>query len=108
MDKKNILMLGDFNMDENEAGMRSIMEDNGLVNLINSSTCFKSANGRCIDLIMTNSKIIASAAAHSRQVSVTSIIWCIPSLKLLMTDYRQKLLTFVVTEISLKLVSEKH
>ena len=24
----NILMLGDFNMDENEAGIRSIMEDN--------------------------------------------------------------------------------
>ena len=52
----NILTLGDFNMDVKEAGIRSIMEDNGMVNLINNPTSFKSANGRCIDLIMTNSK----------------------------------------------------
>ena len=52
----NILLIGDFNMDINEAGIRSIVEDNGLVNLIHSPTCFKFANGRCIDLIMTNSK----------------------------------------------------
>ena len=52
----NILLIGDFNMDENEACIRSIMEDNGLANLIHSPTCFKSANGRCIDLIMTTSK----------------------------------------------------
>ena len=52
----NILLIGDFNMDVNETGIHSIVEDNGLVNLIHSPTCFKSANGRCIDLIMTNSK----------------------------------------------------
>ena len=52
----NMLTLGDFNMDVKEAGIRSIMEDNGMVNLINNPTSFKSANGRCIDLIMTNSK----------------------------------------------------
>ena len=43
-------------MDVNEAAMRSIMEDNGLVNLVNTPTSFKTANGRCIDLIMTNRK----------------------------------------------------
>ena len=52
----NILTLGDFNMDMKEAGIRSIIEDNGMVNLINNPTSFKSTNGRCIDLIMTNSK----------------------------------------------------
>ena len=39
----NILLLRDFNMDEDEADTRSIMEENGLVNLIHSPTCFKSA-----------------------------------------------------------------
>ncbi len=33
-----------------------MMEENGMTNLIHSPTCFKSASGRCIDLIMTNSK----------------------------------------------------
>ena len=51
----NIITLGDFNMDVNEAAIRSIMEDNGFVTLINSPTSIKSVNGRCIDLIMTNS-----------------------------------------------------
>ena len=52
----NIITLGDFYMDVNEAALRSIMENNGLVNLINSPASLKSAHGRCIDLIMTNSK----------------------------------------------------
>ena len=52
----NIITLGDFNMDINEATIRSVMENNGLVSLINSPTSFKSTNGRCIDLIMTTSK----------------------------------------------------
>ena len=52
----NIITLVQFSMDVNEAAIRSIMEDNGLVNLINSPTSFKSANDRCIDLIMANSK----------------------------------------------------
>ena len=86
----NILLLGDFNVDENEADIHSIMEDNGLVKIIYSATCFKSASGKCIDLIMTNSKYNCFCKARSRQVSMTSIIWYIPSLKLLMTDYRQK------------------
>ena len=51
-----LITLGDFNMDVKEAAIPSIMEDNRLVSLINSQTSFKSANGRCIDSIMTNSK----------------------------------------------------
>ena len=52
----NIITLGDFTMDVNEAALRFMMDDNGLVNLMNSPASFKSAYGRCIDLIMTNSK----------------------------------------------------
>ena len=48
----NIITLGDFNMDVNEAALRSLIKDNGLVNLKNSPTSFTSAHGRCIDLIL--------------------------------------------------------
>jgi len=47
----NIITLGDSNMDINEAAIRSIMEENGLVSPINSLTSLKSANGRCRDTI---------------------------------------------------------
>lgn len=53
---ENVLTICDFNMHKNEADIRTIMEDNGMASLIHEPTCFKSANGRCIDLIMTNSK----------------------------------------------------
>ena len=88
-------ILGDFNMTDNEASIGSLMEDNGIVSLINSPTSSKSANGRCIDLI-----IVASAAIRLRQGSVTSIIWCIPSSKLPMKDNHQTMLAIVDIGIS--------
>ena len=44
-----------FNKDVNEADIRSIVEDNRLVNLIHR-ICSKTANEKCIDLMVTNNK----------------------------------------------------
>ena len=52
----NILTTGDFNLEENSPTMRTMMNDHNLTSLIQTPTCFKSEDERCIDLILTNRK----------------------------------------------------
>ena len=52
----SILTLCDFNIDVNEAAIRPLMVDNGLVSPVNSPISLKSLNGKCTDLIITKSK----------------------------------------------------
>ena len=60
----NIQILGDFNMTPDDPHLITFMEGHNLYNLINEPTCFKSTNGNCIDLILTNQK-------HSHMFSQT-------------------------------------
>ena len=50
----NLIIIGDFNMEEDDDDISSFMNLYGLGNLIKVPTCFKSVNARCIDLILTN------------------------------------------------------
>ena len=52
----NILILGDFNMVENELAMKSLIDSHALFSMIHEPTCFKNPDGRCIDLMLTNKK----------------------------------------------------
>ena len=52
----SVMILGDFNMEVINPTIRSMMNDHNLSSLIRTPTCFKSASGRCIDLILTNCK----------------------------------------------------
>ena len=49
-----VIILGDFNSGQGD--LQSFLDDRQMVNLINVPTCFKSLDGTCIDLILTNSK----------------------------------------------------
>ena len=53
---ENIIIIGDFNNVTTSIEISSFMADHGLYSLVNNPTCFKSVNGRCIDLILTNKK----------------------------------------------------
>ena len=53
---ENYIILGDFNNIPTSCEISSFMTEFGLYSLINTPTCFKSADGRCIDLILTNKK----------------------------------------------------
>ena len=53
---ENIVILGDFNMEPKDPKMTPLIEDCNLYNLIHNPTCYKTENGRCIDLILTNKK----------------------------------------------------
>ena len=50
----NLIIMGDFNMEEDGDSISNFMNLHGLGNLIKVRTCFKSINARCIDLILTN------------------------------------------------------
>ena len=52
----NILILGDFNLEPTDPKIVNFLELNDMTNVIKSKTCFKTANGTCIDLIFTNSQ----------------------------------------------------
>ena len=52
----NVMVLGDFNLEPDDKDLSSLLQEHGLYNLIKQPTCFKSSNGRCIDLILTNCK----------------------------------------------------
>ena len=51
---EKILILGDFNVEIEEADMKSFCENYNLKSLIKQSTCYKNANKPFIDLILTN------------------------------------------------------
>ena len=50
-----MILLGDFNVTDDEHHMKSFCENYGLKNLIRQPTCYKTpSNPVCIDLILTN------------------------------------------------------
>ena len=51
---ENILTLGDFNMEISSNAMDQFMKGNLFHSLYKKPTCFKSKEGRCIDLFLTN------------------------------------------------------
>ena len=51
-----MLVLGDFNMTENDENMKPIINGHTLYSMIKVPTCFKSPQGTCIDLMLTNRK----------------------------------------------------
>ena len=53
---QNLLLFGDFNMDTTNNMLSSFIDSNGLFSMIRTPTCFKSSQGRCIDLMLTNKK----------------------------------------------------
>ena len=53
---ENTIILGDFDNTPSSADISSFMADFSLYSLINKPTCFKSRDGRCIDLILTTKK----------------------------------------------------
>ena len=53
---ENVIVFGDFNLEPGGKALSSIIQDHDLYNMIKKPTCFKSSNGRCIDLIFTNRK----------------------------------------------------
>ena len=59
---ENLVIMGDFNDTPLCTDISSFISQHGLVSLINTPTCFKSRDGRCVDLILTNKK-------HSFQLS---------------------------------------
>ena len=50
------LVIGDFNLEVNSPTMRTMMNDHNFSCLIQTPMCFKSKDGRCIDLILTYRK----------------------------------------------------
>ena len=52
----NVLALGDLNMEHNDKNLSPFLDEHNLYNVIKGPTCFKSHQGRCIDLLLTNKK----------------------------------------------------
>ena len=50
------MIVGDFNLEPESDFMINFMDAHNLYNLVKNKTCFKSKNGTCIDLILTNRK----------------------------------------------------
>ena len=48
--------MGDFNIEPSNTKLKQFMEDHNLFNHIKNKTCFKSSNGKCIDLNLWNKK----------------------------------------------------
>ena len=55
---ENVMLIGDFNLTVNNKSLRLFMNAFNLDSLINKPTCFQSANPTCIDLTLTNKKIL--------------------------------------------------
>ena len=51
---ENLILLGDFNLEEKGADISNFLEIYNLKNLVKKPTCFKSDRPRSIDLILTN------------------------------------------------------
>jgi len=50
----NLIIMGDFNEEVTQFDMHNFISNFDLVSLLKQPTCYKSNNGRCIDLILTN------------------------------------------------------
>ena len=53
---KNFLIMGDFNCTADSSIMKGFLENFDLSSILNKPTCFKSQEGTCIDLILTNKR----------------------------------------------------
>ena len=53
---QNLLLFGDFDMDTTNYTLSSFIDSNDLYSMIRTLTCFKSKQGRCTDLVLTNKK----------------------------------------------------
>ena len=53
---ENFLMIGDFNLNENDSSLYQYMQEFNLENVVKVPTCFKSDSPTCIDLILTSDK----------------------------------------------------
>ena len=53
---QNMLIFGDLNMEVSEPALELLFQQYSLFSMIRSPTCFKSPLGKCIDLMLTNSK----------------------------------------------------
>ena len=51
---ENIIIMGDFNEEITQSHMNNFLSQFSLYSLIKKPTCYKSSDGRCIDLILTN------------------------------------------------------
>ena len=56
IDYENIVLMGDFNASSAELDKNSFLSNYDFSSLIKSPTCYKSIEGSCIDLILTNRK----------------------------------------------------
>ena len=54
-DYKNIILLGNFNVEVKEKNISHSMSAYNLKILVKQKICFKNSNPSCIDLILTNS-----------------------------------------------------
>ena len=52
----SVLVIGDFNLEVNSPIIHAMMNDHNFSSVIQTPTCFKSTDGSCIDLILTNYK----------------------------------------------------
>ena len=59
----NAMVLGDFNLEQGDKALPSLIQYHDLYNMIKHPTCFKSSKGRCIELIFINRK---HSFVHSR------------------------------------------
>ena len=48
---KNIVVLGDSNVEPTNQEITTFMSDNNFINIIKSNTCFKTSTGTCMDFI---------------------------------------------------------
>ena len=53
---ENIIVMGDFNAETSQSDMTNFMLNFNLYNLIKTPTCYKSSEGKCIDLMLTTKK----------------------------------------------------
>ena len=53
---EKIIILGDFNIEEEDKVMKSFLQEHTFYNMMKQNTGFKGDGGLCIDLLITNSK----------------------------------------------------
>ena len=76
---ENTLILGDFNVEEDEGDMSEFCENYNFTNLVKEPTCFKNMNNTsCIDLIITNrkryfqhTKVIETGISDHHKMTIT-------------------------------------
>ena len=76
---ENTLILGDFNVEEDEGDMSEFCENYNFTNLVKEPTCFKNMNNpSCIDLIITNrkryfqhTKVIETGISDHHKMTIT-------------------------------------